>query len=221
MDDSAQAKLQELATNLLTDCITATAATASSSQVTSTQRQASNPPAVPPAAGALVPSGGSAFAAVPPSSISHQVADGQTPLEASAEDTKGLYLWPTFDLPPAQAGTAAAVSAPGPAAVQQRPSQDAAEQQLPLHMSISRTVPIKRIQIESLQAALSKQLKPFKAFKVQLQGLVCLVNDAATRSFVGIKVATAEKLVSVARQPAQYNHHVAPGFHVRRCGSPC
>lgn len=56
-------------------------------------------------------------------------------------------------------------------------------------MSISRTVPIKRIQIESLQAALSKQLKPFKACRVQLQGLVCLANDTRSRSFVGIQVA--------------------------------
>jgi hypothetical protein len=63
-------------------------------------------------------------------------------------------------------------------------------------MSISRTVPIKRIQIDSLQAALSKQLKPFKPCRVQLQGLVCLVNDAAKRSFVGIRVAAGEKQVS-------------------------
>jgi hypothetical protein len=63
-------------------------------------------------------------------------------------------------------------------------------------MSISRTVPIKRIQIDSLQAALSKQLKPFKPCRVQLQGLVCLVNDGATRSFVGIRVATGERQVS-------------------------
>jgi hypothetical protein len=63
-------------------------------------------------------------------------------------------------------------------------------------MSISRTVPIKRIQIDSLQAALTKQLKPFKACRVQLQGLVCLVNDAATRSFVGVEVAAGEARVS-------------------------
>lgn len=32
---------------------------------------------------------------------------------------------------------------------------------------------------------------------MQLQGLVCLVNDAATRSFVGVKVAAGEARVSV------------------------
>jgi hypothetical protein len=81
---------------------------------------------------------------------------------------------------------------------QDNPSQEATDQQqLPLHMSISRTVPIKRVQIDSLQAALTKQLKPFKACRVQLQGLVCLVNDAATRSFVGVKVAAGEARVSV------------------------
>jgi hypothetical protein len=198
VDDSAQAKLQELATNLLTDCITVTAAAgaaAPASHIISKPRQASKPPAVPAAAGAAgtsVPSDGSGYAAVPCSSIIHEAADVQAPLEAPAVTTNGLYLWPTFALSPAQAAIAAA----GPARVQQHTSQDTAEQQLPLHMSISRTVPIKRIQIESLQAALTKQLKPFKACRVQLQGLVCLVNESATRSFVGIKVATGEKLVS-------------------------
>jgi hypothetical protein len=205
VDDSAQAKLQELATNLLTECPTATAAVAetaaTASHAASTQRQARKRPAVSAAAGAtgatgaLVPSDGFTSAAM--STNGTAAAGLQGPSDAAtASGCSGLYLWPTFDLAPTNAGTAAAVTEAGTAAAQQRPSQGAAEQQLPLHLSISRTVPIKRIQIESLQAALTKQLKPFKAFRAQLQGLVCLANDTATRSFVGIKVATGEKQVN-------------------------
>lgn len=69
-------------------------------------------------------------------------------------------------------------------------------QQLPIHMSVSRTVPIRRCQIESLQAALVKQLKAFKACRVCLHGLVCLVNDSKTRSFVGLRMSLGEHKVS-------------------------
>lgn len=119
-------------------------------------------------------------------------------LDTTRAEVPGVQLWPTFDWTAAapqhqpQNGTTSA-SATAAAADQQQ------QQQLPLHMSISRTVPIKRIQIESLQAALTKQLKPFKAFRVQLQGLLALVNDAKARSFVGVRVAAAgEKQVSRA-----------------------
>lgn len=123
-----------------------------------------------------------------------------------------LHLWPTFPwsstYDTAAAPAAAAASAPAQqqssAREQQSPQQQEApadsqqqqqQQSLPLHISISRTVPIKRIQADSLQAALTKQLKPFKACRVQLQGLLCLVNDPGSRSFMGVKVAAGEKQV--------------------------
>lgn len=63
-------------------------------------------------------------------------------------------------------------------------------------MSLSRTVAVRHAQIASLKAALAKQLRPFKAFKLQLAGLVCLVNDNHSRSFVGIKAAPGQPQVS-------------------------
>lgn len=112
-----------------------------------------------------------------------------------------LHLWPTFSWSTNATAAAPAAAAGAPAhatPAHEQSAQEAAtadQQSLPLHISISRTVPIKRIQIDSLQAALSKQLKPFKACRLQLQGLVCLVNDSATRSFVGVQVAAGDKQV--------------------------
>lgn len=135
------------------------------------------------------------------SNVARATAGAAPPSETGSTASNrpdAIHLWPTFAWAPEAASTAPASAAAAPAGTlgQQDPQSDAADQQLPLHLSISRTVPIKRIQIDSLQAALSKQLKPFKSCRVQLQGLVCLVNDAATRSFVGIRVATGEKQVS-------------------------
>lgn len=133
-------------------------------------------------------------------------AAGQALVRASAP---GLQLWPTY----------AWSSAGAPQQTSSSSSDNTSEQQLPLHMSISRTVPIKRIQIESLQAALSKQLKPFKAFKVQLQGLVCLVNDAKARSFVGLRVSCGEKQVSPAHACPVMSEQICQ--HTRQHSGSC
>jgi hypothetical protein len=113
----------------------------------------------------------------------------------AARGTAGVQLWPTFSWKPSEASGTPTAMAAAPARAAAAAAQDTTDQQLPLHMSISRTLPIKRIQMDSLQAALTKQLKPFKAFKVQLQGLLCLVNDADTRSFVGVRAAAGEQQV--------------------------
>lgn len=120
---------------------------------------------------------------------------------AAAEDVL-CHLWPTCK--PAEAAAAAGPAPPH--AVTQLESQQAANgasaaapapapAQLPLHLSLSRTVPLRRIQFASLLAALGKQLRPFKACHVQLQGLMCLLNDNATRCFVGIRVANGDAQV--------------------------
>jgi hypothetical protein len=52
-------------------------------------------------------------------------------------------------------------------------------------------------QAASLKAAPEKQLRPCRAFKVQLEGLVCLTNEPKTRSFMCIQVATGLQQVSL------------------------
>lgn len=102
-----------------------------------------------------------------------------------------LRLWPTWSPAPQHTHNSKSATATRDLVdlQQEQLVQDKHDQQLQLHMSLSRTVPIKHIQIASLKAAVSKQLKPFKRFKVELQGLTCLVNDAGTRSFVCLKVS--------------------------------
>jgi hypothetical protein len=108
-----------------------------------------------------------------------------------------MQLWPTH---PFHAAGGAAPQTAQHADPEQPPQPP--PQQLPLHISISRTVPIRHIQIESLKVALTKQLKPFKAARVSLAGLCALRNDAATRSFVGIRVAAgAQQVRAHAPQP--------------------
>lgn len=191
VDASAAAQLQSLAVDLLSKVTKATASSTLGSSSPSIPETAQHDTAVGRATGKIAPS-----------------TSAQAATSMAAEcSSGGLHLWPTFPwttaaaAPPitaagAAAGTSATATALASAAAAQGP--DAADQQLPLHMSISRTVPIKKVQIDSLQAALTKQLKPFKGFKLQLQGLLCLVNDSATRSFVGIKVATGEKQVGTS-----------------------
>ncbi len=84
-----------------------------------------------------------------------------------------------------------------------------------LHLSLSRTVPARRVQVVSLVAALSRQLRPFRRFPVQLQGLTCLVNDAGTRSFVGARVTAGhEQLLRLLRAVDRaFVAHGLPPFH--------
>eukprot|EP00879_Flechtneria_rotunda_P020650 GHRR01021729.1.p1 GENE.GHRR01021729.1~~GHRR01021729.1.p1 ORF type:complete len:296 (+),score=98.52 GHRR01021729.1:715-1602(+) len=99
--------------------------------------------------------------------------------------------------------------------VQQPHQQPLKPQHLPLHMTISRTVPIRHIQIASLRAALSKHLKPFRAFAVELHGLCCLVNDNDSRTFVGLRVSKGQQKVVhlVEAVNRAFILHGLPTFH--------
>jgi hypothetical protein len=79
--------------------------------------------------------------------------------------------------------------------VQRRSQQAGQHQDHLLHLSLSRTVPIRHIQADSLRAALTRQLRPFRSFPLTLSGLTCLVNDTHSRTFVGIKAAVGRKHV--------------------------
>jgi hypothetical protein len=119
-----------------------------------------------------------------------------------------------------------ASTAAGEAPQQQQRQQQ--QQQLPLHISISRTLPIRATQRDSVRAALAQQLRPHsRAFSVALQGLVALRNEGGTRTFVGIKVAAGHKQVCVGvglgtvertRRPSLLQAHVRV---VRACGAMC
>ncbi|WIA17220.1 hypothetical protein OEZ85_014099 [Tetradesmus obliquus] len=80
---------------------------------------------------------------------------------------------------------------------------------------LSQTVPIRYGQAASLTAALQKQLKPYRRFKVQLSGLVCLTNEPKTRTFVCLRVAEGlQQVLRMIRQvDAAFTLHGLPQFH--------
>jgi hypothetical protein len=130
------------------------------------------------------------------------VANLDTHTQGCSGSSSKLRLWPTC----AASDCSTACSTEGADPQQQQQQQQAGSQgtdntdtahSLPLHLSLSQTVPIRYGQAASLKAALEKQLRPCRTFKLQLQGLVCLTNEPKTRSFVCIRVATGLQQVSL------------------------
>jgi hypothetical protein len=125
----------------------------------------------------------------------------------SSSSSSKLRLWPTCPASNALNGSSIACSTELAEPQQQQQQQQQVGPQgtdgtdkphsLPLHLSLSQTVPIRYGQTASLKAALEKQLRPCRAFKLQLEGLVCLTNEPKTRSFVCIRVASGLQQVSL------------------------
>ncbi|WIA37444.1 hypothetical protein OEZ86_014367 [Tetradesmus obliquus] len=94
------------------------------------------------------------------------------------------------------------------------PVPEAAAQQLQA-LAAQLTVPIRYGQAASLTAALQKQLKPYRRFKVQLSGLVCLTNEQKTRTFVCLRVADGlQQVLRMIRQvDAAFTLHGLPEFY--------
>jgi hypothetical protein len=109
-----------------------------------------------------------------------------------------LLLWPTCPFANSSSCTSSSAAtdcATNPQQQQQQQPDAAGEggtppHALPLHLSLSQTVPIRYGQAASLKAALEKQLRPCRKFTLQLSGLVCLTNEPRTRTFVSLRVAT-------------------------------
>jgi hypothetical protein len=122
---------------------------------------------------------------------------------SSSSSSSRLLLWPTCPPVPASIDTIVGSQEELPANPQQQQQQQQEEAAqmaqsaaLPLHMSLSRTVPIRYGQAASLAAALEKQLRPCRKFRGLLSGLVCLTNEPKTRSFVCLRVADGVQQVS-------------------------
>ena len=77
-------------------------------------------------------------------------------------------------------------------------TEPAKEQQLPYHISLSRTVAIRREQISPLKAALKQSLIKCKRAAVALKGLATFANDEGSRSFVSVMVEQGHEEVSVS-----------------------
>jgi hypothetical protein len=120
----------------------------------------------------------------------------------SSSGSRKLQLWPTCSA--SNGSSIACGTEPAEPQQQQQQQQQLGQKgaegtnSLPLHLSLSQTVPIRYGQAASLKAALEQQLRPCRKFKLQLAGLVCLTNEPKTRSFVCIRVASGSQQVGFA-----------------------
>jgi hypothetical protein len=70
----------------------------------------------------------------------------------------------------------------------------------PLHISVSRTVPIKYHWIEPMSSALRAQLSTVNKFEYSLGEVSCYVNDEGTRSFLALDITSGHsKFCDVVR----------------------
>jgi hypothetical protein len=79
----------------------------------------------------------------------------------------------------------------------QEPEEEPKEQQLPYHISLSRTVAIRREQIGPLKAALKQGLSKCRRAAIALKGLSTFANDEGSRTFVSLMVEQGCKEVIV------------------------
>ncbi|KAF6251293.1 hypothetical protein COO60DRAFT_653935 [Scenedesmus sp. NREL 46B-D3] len=140
-----------------------------------------------------------------------------------------LLLWPTCPASDGKEQTASSTAVARRANELEQQQQQQQQQQheqtgtegsapaqaLPLHMSLSQTVPIRYGQAASLKAAVAKQLRPCRRFGAQLSGLACLTNEPKTRSFVCLRVAAGlqQVLRMVGQVDAAFTLHGLPEFH--------
>lgn len=84
-----------------------------------------------------------------------------------------------------------------------------------LHISLSRTVPIKHRQIQSLTTQVARNIRKLPPYSITLTGLRAMVNEDRTRSFVCLDVAAGRRNVveMVAAVDRAFIMHGLPGFH--------
>jgi hypothetical protein len=90
-------------------------------------------------------------------------------------------------------------------------------QQLPHHISLSRTVAIRQEQISPLKEALRQQLLGQRRFPCTLAGLHCFSNEDSSTTFVSLMVSKGFDQVSVGvMQPT-----ASPPCSVHDCNTTC
>ncbi|MEW5302708.1 MAG: hypothetical protein WDW36_005462 [Sanguina aurantia] len=83
------------------------------------------------------------------------------------------------------------------------------------HVSLSRTVPMRFHDTESLLMELKRELRAMQGGSLIMSGLRCFVNDEGTRSFISVPLCTgkAQVLQAIHHVDKAFSSHGLPKFH--------